>query len=85
MTVTYQFSLDELDATLVRKIKSQFTKNSEALQVTLEISELDETERILNNPTLAEKISKRRLSAASGNVVNFTPDSFHELTEKYSI
>jgi hypothetical protein len=85
MTVTYQFGLDELDASLIRKIKSQFGKCLAPLQVTLAISEIDETERILNNPILAEKILKRRQSAVDGKVINFTPEAFHEIVAKHSI
>jgi uncharacterized membrane protein YgaE (UPF0421/DUF939 family) len=85
MTVTYQLSFEELNADLIHKIKSQFHNRLDSLRVTLEVADMDETDAILNNSELSEKILRRRKSASEGNVLSFTPESFHEIIEKHSI
>ena len=85
MTVTYQLNFDELNADLIRKIKSQFHNRLDSLRVTLEVADMDETDTIINNPELSQKIIKRRKVASDGNVLSFTPESFDEIVKKYSI
>ena len=85
MTVTYQLNFEELNADLIRKIKSQFNNRLDSLRVTLEVADMDETDAIMNNPELSEKIIRRRKSAFDGNVLNFTPESFNEIVKKHSI
>lgn len=85
MTVTYELTLDELSGALIKQIKSQFGRHADSLKVKIEIQQMDETEQIMANPELFEKLTKRIASAEAGNVIQFTPEQFDELVKKHSI
>ncbi|NBB20864.1 hypothetical protein GVN20_15960 [Runella sp. CRIBMP] len=87
MTVTYQLTEDEFDYQLFRRIKSQFARRPGSFKIKIEIeeTELDETEAIMANPYLFEKIKAGIKSVENGNVISFTPEQFDELVKKHSV
>jgi hypothetical protein len=87
MTVTYQLTEDEFDYRLFRRIKSQFARRTGSFKIKIEIeeTETDETEAIMANPYLTEKIKEGIRSVENGNVISFTPEQFDELVKKHSV
>jgi hypothetical protein len=87
MTVTYQLTETEFDYQLFRRIKAQFSRSKSPIKIKIEIeeAELDETEAIMANPYLVEKIKKGIESVENGNVISFTPEEFDELVKKHSV
>ncbi|WP_428665065.1 hypothetical protein [Runella sp.] len=87
MTVTYQLTEDEFDYQLFRRIKSQFARRNSSFKIKIEIeeTETDETDAIMANPYLVEKIKKGIESIDNGNVISFTSEQFDELVKKHSV
>ena len=87
MTVTYQLTEDEFDYQLFRRIKAQFARRNNSLKIKIEIeeTETDETEAIMANPYLVEKLNKGMEAVKNGNTMNFTPSQFDELVQKHSV
>lgn len=87
MTVTYELTEDEFDYPLFRRIKAQFKHRTSPLKIKIEIEETsaDETEAIISNPYLYEKIKRGLEDVEKGNTMSFTPEEFDELVKKHSI
>lgn len=79
MTVTYNVSRNELNADLMELIKLTFKTERVLIQIA---EDIDETERIMANKKLYDKILKADNDFSIGaNVVKFEGDLF---SEKYS-
>ena len=75
MTTTYQFSIEELSAEFIRKLK-KFHQNG---TITLLVDTIDETEFLLQNPKNREVLLKSIAQAEAGNLVTV---NFENLTQK---
>ncbi|TAH02761.1 MAG: hypothetical protein EAZ15_04675 [Sphingobacteriales bacterium] len=79
MTVTYNVSRNELNADLIELIKLTFKTERVLIQIA---EDIDETERIMANKKLCDKILKADDDFSIGaNVVKFEGNLF---SEKYS-
>ena len=76
MTATYSLSKAELNAEFIESIKSTF--KSDRISISIE-EEIDETERILENIALYEKIINASEDAnKKKNIVRFEENEFFE-------
>ncbi len=76
MTATYSLSKAELNAEFIESIKSTF--KSDRISISIE-EEIDETERILENKALYEKIMNASEEAnKKKNIVHFEENEFIE-------
>ncbi len=76
MTATYSLSKAELNAEFIESIKKTF--KSERISISIE-EEIDETERILENKALYEKIMNAEEEAKEKkNIVRFEENEFIE-------
>jgi hypothetical protein len=76
MTATYSLSKAELNADFIESIKNTF--KSERISISIE-DEVDETERILENKALYDKIMQASEEAnKKKNIVRFEENEFME-------
>ncbi|MFN0082028.1 MAG: hypothetical protein ACKVOM_05880 [Ferruginibacter sp.] len=77
MTATYSLLKSEFNAEFVEKVKQMF--KGERISILIE-EEIDETERIQNNPALLNKIleASNHLNADDGNIIRFESNEFIE-------
>ncbi len=76
MTATYSLSKAELNAEFIESIKNTF--KSDRISISIE-EEIDETERILENKALYEKIMNAEEEAKEKkNIVRFEENEFIE-------
>jgi hypothetical protein len=87
MTITYQLTESEFDYQFFKKIKSQFRKNGHPLKIKIEVEDIetDETDAIMANPYLLNKIEEGIKSVKNSNVITFTPEEFDGIIKKHII